>query len=1132
MTRNLLNYSTRFLMITILCFLSIGLAFAQAGTGGITGLVSDSTGAVIPSAPVKAVNTETGAELNTTASEDGFYKFTLLKPGKYAVSVKSGSFAEQKLEVEVQVGRTTDANFTLGASGVSATVEVTAEGVQTTSSNFDAVQSEQAIQNLPINGRRFQDFVTLTPSAQIDPSRGQISLSGQRGINGNVNVDGVDFNQPFFGGIRGGERSNQSFSLPQESIREFQVVAAGYNAEFGRSTGGIVNAVTKSGTNNLRGSAFYLLRPQKLARANSFANALADQRLNALGLEATLAPTQQQFGGSIGGPIVKDKLFYFGSYEQQRFRAPRQVLFANLIGVTPSTSQTDVFNFYRGQEVQYKQTNDAYAGVGKIDWNLTDSNRLSVRYNWSKNNALNGVATGETALDPTTNNSLSTNGTEKDQNNIVVGQFVSNLAPSVINEARFQFAKEKRPRISNANIANINTAIGVYGTRNFLPTTEVDKRTQVADSLTFITGNHTFKFGGEFSNIYANQAFGFNQFGVYTFAGLTSVSNSTVGGVANSDIGTPGLLQAIATQRYSYVASSTATVATLPYLGRFDTTTARYNQQVGNLQAAYTVKELSFFAQDAWRVSPNLTINYGLRWEKQYNPTAEANNSTVLNLIKNTAFPLLGGKGIDPANISDSPNQWGPRLGFAWDPKADGKTVIRGFAGEYYARTPLIGLAAPFNNFRDPAGDLSVTIGSTAAPTATTASNFDFAGFFAANPNYAAVTGLTAAQCATAGAASASTTLYNTCAPNTVYRQFAILGINLNSSSLSGLPTLTPAQLQLVGDKIRASTANAPASLGIYQNANFVGIVPNYRNPQSFQFGFGFEHEWFKDIVVGIDYSQVNTSHLQRNTDINLPSPTGVDATSGRVLVNRALRPLTNIGTIQLRDSSARSQYRGLTFRGNVNKKWGRINAFYTLSKSLSDDDNERDAGGVLYDNPYDLRTEYYLSRLDRRHQFVANPLFFLPHGFEVSSAIRIRAGSPINSAVGSDLNGDGNTNERPILVPGVELKRNYFYNKPLTDIDLRVQKGFSFAENRRIVFSAEFFNILNLSNTQFAGSATTNYCNNTLASCGLSGITNINFLNLIQQTTTATNFGKLNLAGTNPGSQVFQMQLGARFQF
>ena len=215
-----------------------------------------------------------------------------------------------------------------------------------------------------------------------------------------------------------------------------------------------------------------------------------------------------------------------------------------------------------------------------------------------------------------------------------------------------------------------------------------------------------------------------------------------------------------------------------------------------------------------------------------------------------------------------------------------------------------------------------------------------------------------------------------------------------------------------------------------------------------------------------------------------------------------------------------------------MNKKWGRVNAFYTLSRSTSDDDNERDAGGVLYDNPYDLTSEYYNSRLDRRHQFVANPLLYLPLGIELSSAIRVRSGSPINALVGTDLNGDGLSNERPFIVPGTELQRNYYTNRALVDIDARVQKGIRFGENRRLVLSAEFFNVLNRSNTQFAGSATTNLCSTSNPVCGLGGITNINFLNLIQQTTTATNFGRLNLAGVNPGSQVFQMQLGARFQF
>lgn len=1077
----------KLLAVTVFAVLSFaGQAFAQsqASTGQITGTVSDPNGAVIPSATVTLTSKATNQTQTATTGSDGVYKFVLLQPGVYEIKSTASGFGEAKLEVTVAVGRTIDANIKMAAGGVSAVVEVSADAIQTTTSNFDAVQSSQSIENLPINGRRFQDFVTLTPTAQVDPSRGQISLSGQRGINSNINVDGVDYNQPFFGGIRGGERSNSAFTLPQEAIQEFQVVSAGYSAEFGRSSGGIVNAVTKSGTNEVHGSAFYLIRPRQLARANDFAKALADQRLNALGLQATLAPTQHQFGGSVGGPIIKDKLFYFASYEQQRFRAPRQVLYQNLIGVAAVTpSQQEAFDFYRSNEVQFQQTNDAYAALGKIDWNINNSNRFNIRYNFATNKALNAVSTGETALDPTTLNSLSTNGTENDKNHIVVAQLISTLSSNWINEFRGQWAYEERPRIPNELVADINTSIGTYGTRNFLPTTQFDKRIQFADSLTYLKGAHTFKFGGEYSRIRAEQTFGFNQTGVYTFSGLSS---------------TTAILDALGVTR------------TATFRGRFDTTTARYNRQVGNLAAGFGVQELAAFAQDSWRVNNKLTVNLGLRFEKQFNPTAEANNNPVLTLIRNTSFPMLGGKGIDPANIPDSQNEWGPRVGFAYDPWADGRTVIRAFAGRYFARTPLIVLAAPFNNFRDPAGDLSVTLGSPAF----SATGFNQASFDAANPQYVAIMGGTGFT------------------PNTVYRQFAILGIDLNTSSLSSLPIISATQMAAIQSAILAATTSPPANLGIFQGANFIGIAPNFKNPESFQFGFGVEHQLTSKLTFGIDYSQVNTIHLQRNRDINLPAPTGVDPVTGRVLVNRNNRPIRSIGSLQMRDSSARSLYRALTIRANYKQKWMRVNMYYTLSRSLSDDDNERDSGGVLYSNPYDLRGEYYNSRLDRRHQFVANPIFFLPWDFEVSSAIRLRSGSPIDSRVGSDLNGDGNSTERPMIVPGVELKRNYYTNRPIYDVDMRVQKSFKFGETRRLALSAEFFNVFNLSNVQFGGSATTNFCSNTAANCGLSGPTNINFLNTIQQNPSASNYGKLNLSGLNPGSQVFQMQLGARLYF
>jgi outer membrane receptor for ferrienterochelin and colicin len=1110
--------------------------FAQSGgTGSITGVVTDSTGAIVRGATVSLTSKATNDTKTVTTGDDGLYNFTLLQPGKYTVKTSAASFGDSTAEVEVQVGRVTDNNVSLTVGGVSAVVQVTAEGIQTTTNNFDAVQNEAAIQNLPINGRRFQDFVTLTPSAQVDPSRGQISLSGQRGINGNINVDGVDYNQPFFGGIRGGERSNSAFTLPQESIKEFQVVAAGYSAEYGRSSGGIVNVATRSGGNKFSGSLFYLYRPEDLALGNDFTQALAEQKLNALGIPATLAPTQKQFGGSLGGPIVKNRFFFFGSYEQQQFSAPRAVAYTNLVNFTPNAAQQEPFNFFKGTETAFTQTNNAKAGLIKFDWNINNSNRFNIRYNESRNTALNGVSTGETQLDPTTIRSVGTNGTEGDKNRILVGQLVSNFTSNVINEARFQFAKEERPRSANIRQVSVTTSFGEAGTRTFLPTVQDDKRYQFMDSLTYIAGAHTIKFGGEYSKIKVAQAFGFNQFGNYTFSGLTASSD-----ILNALSATPG--------------------TTTDKLGRFDVSQGRFNQQIGNLQAAFDISELAFYGQDQWRATQKLTINFGLRYEKQYNPSAEANNSPVINAIKATSFPLLGNRSVDPTQIPDSPNQWGPRLGFAYDVFGDGKTVIRAYTGIYYARTPAIVLAAPFNNFRNPAGDLSVQLGPGAftgtTPTQTAASNFNFANFFTANPSYATVTGLTAAQCANAGNAfnnGGSLALFNRCAPNTVFRQFAILGLNLNSFTLATLPSLSNTQLQSIADRITAATPLTPSPLGFFQGANFIGISPNFQNPESYQFGVGLEREMWRNVIMGVDFSQVKTVHLQRNVDINIPAVQGFDAATLRPLVSRntaSLRPIPTIGTIQLRDSTANALYRAVTARVRYLPKWGQINAFYTWSKSESDDDNERDSGGVLYDDPYSRRGEYYLSRLDRTHQFVASPVIYLKYGIEVSSSIRLRSGSPLSAIVGSDLNADGNSVERPYFTPGVEIPRNYYRNRSLYDVDLRAQKAFRFGESKKLTLSAEFFNILKRSNIQIAqanSNTSVQYCRSTvellgqgaapaLSRCGLDGITSVNFLRTRDQRqivggVTNPNFGKI-LITNNPGSQVFQMQLGARFNF
>ncbi|HXG65486.1 MAG TPA: carboxypeptidase regulatory-like domain-containing protein [Blastocatellia bacterium] len=1064
-------------LLLALCLLSGALPAmgqSQASSGQIAGSVTDSLGAAIGGATVKVTNTQTGLERTVTTSEDGLYRAVLLPPGVYSVTAEASGFASATVDaVEVVVGRTTDINLTLGASGVQEVVNVTAGAVQvqTTRPEADAVLNEKAIENLPINGRRFQDFVTLTPGAQVDPRRGQISLSGQLGIHSNVNIDGVDYNQPFFGGIRGGERSNNAFTVPQESIKEFQVVASGYTAEFGRSTGGIVNAVTKSGTNDLHGSAFFLARPKGLSKDNLFIDAIELQLSNqtaptGAGLkDVDAAPTQYQFGGSIGGPIKKDKIFFFGSYEQQRLRQDREVFFDLLSGFTPTAATQEAFDFYTSLQETYEQTNDAVALLGRIDYEVSQNHRFNIRYSFSDNEAKNATSNG-VPLFPTITNALSNNGTEKDRIHAVVGQMASFFGANIVNELRGQYSHERRPRPANALSPTVESAIGNFGTVSFLGQNEqFDWRFQIADSVTWTKGNHTVKFGGEYNHIFADQTFGFNQFGRFQISGSSPATILDILGVGGSTA------------------------------NRFDSTAVTYLRQIGNLRLEFDTDETAFFAQDSWRIRPNLTLNYGLRWEAQYNPEPELGNDALINLVR--GFPFPSGHRVDPTRIPDDDDNFGPRVGFAWDPFSDTKTVIRGYGGIYYSRTPGLLLAAPLNNFRGIPGDLSVQLPLAAAP---------------GNPNASA---------------------------NTVYKQLLLIGIDLNDFSLGNLPVITPEQIQQLAAMLGAAD---PLTAGVQP----ILMANDYENPQSTQAGIGIERELGRGLTVGADFTYINTSHLQQNRDLNIPKPLirptdpaqrpfyGLRSPSSSPF--RQVRPIPTLGSVQVRESTGRSLYRALTLRTKFQRSWGQFNAFYVLSKALSTTDNEREAGGVQYEDAFNTGPEYGPSNLDRRHQFTLNPVFNLPYGFDVSSAVRLRSGRPIDASFGSDANEDRGGPDRPYLGPGVPFTRNSFRNRALYDIDLRVQKRFQLGETSRFIFSWEIFNVLNLENIELDGSAVTRFCNNAPnssaapADCGFFAPTNPNFLQLRDRNPTSTRFGQLLL--NNRAGNPFQMQIGARFQF
>jgi hypothetical protein len=1018
---------------------------SQATTGEIRGTVSDSTGAVLPGATVVLADTSRGISRTVVTNPDGTFVAPLLPPGTYELTATLAGFQPTRHKgIQVTVGSQVSVKTTMNVSAL--TDEITVEGgasaVETTASVRTSTLDENAISSLPINGRRFQDFVTLTPTVQVDPQRGQLSLAGQRGINANVSIDGADHNQPFFGGIRGGERSNNAFTVPQEAIQEFQVVASGYTAEFGRSSGGIVNAVTKSGSNSIRGSAFYMNRNRDWADDNAFGQAAA--------------PTQQQFGGSVGGPLKKDKAYFFVAYEQQTFENTREVLFSSLSGLSSTANTQEAFNYYKSLETPFDATNDAWTILGRIDYQMGQKHRFSLRYTHSDNEALNSNATGN-ALDPNTISALSNNGTEKDNTNVFVGQLTSVLRPNLLLEARAQYAREQRPRLANFEGANVTNGIGRYGTVNFLPTTQKDWTAGANLNVSWIRDKHTFKFGMDYRHTYADQTFGFNQFGVFNISGTTAavLEVMSVGG---------------------------------PTANRFDSTTVTYDRQMGNLLADFASDQVAFFAQDSWKVTPALTLNYGLRWEGAFNPTPEANNEFLLSRVRNFVSPVEGRR-IDPTQIPDQTNQWGPRVGFAWDPNKDGRTVIRGYTGLYYAGTPALVYAGPMNNYRTPAGDLSLRL-----PFSVPAGNTN----------------------------------------NTVYRQLRLIGIDLNTFALGQLPVLTQEQMLAIASAL-GLTPNPAVGSGP------ISVDPDFKNPRAFQVGFGGQREIVSGVTLGLEGVYVKTENLERNRELNIAPPV-VRATdpAQRPFFNRPAtpRPISDLGAVQVRESTAESKYQALTFSGRVQKKWGNINLYYVLSKSESDDDNERDAGGPNYQNAFDMADEWGLARLDRTHQFNGYMLYILPAGFDVTTGFRFLSGRPITAAMGTDANADGQNStsnnfalDRPYSAPGVSFPRNSFRNTAFKEVNLRVQWKWNIRGSQSLILSAEAFNVFNWDNIELAGTTVQNYCAAPVpADCGFGAPTNPNFLQLVDQNPASSRRGQL-LLSNNPGSPR-QLQLGIRFQF
>ena len=684
------------ILLTLLIVPTI-LAQSQITTGQIQGEVRDPNGAVVPNVSIEVKNSDTGLTKTVTTNEAGRYVILALPPGNYSVTANVQGFAEAKLpSAQLTVGQFLTVDFDLKPSAVGGTVTVeTTQTVDTVKTQVSTTLNETAVSTTPILGRKFEDLLTLTPGVSITqgPDGDEINFSGQRGIFNNVSLDGGDYNNGFFGEQLGGQRAAIDITL--EAVKEFQVVATGASAEFGRTAGGVINVITKSGTNEVHGSAFYFQRFEGLTANTSDGKPLKDFH-------------REQYGATIGGPFKQNKAFYFFAFEGIRENLERANL-SEPVGATPCPITTPtilanealingnddcqrlaLINFFRttrnqeeGLPVLHKINNHAI--FAKVDFNLNNANQLAVSYNfdYSKN-------TNQTFDVSTYGNSA--NGIEGPSKiNVIRMNLFTTVSPTKLNEAHFSYSRELRPRSAVDSNVPADTAMGFattfrFGFPFFLEpgVDELLWRTHAKDNFSIVTGNHTLKFGGEWLHTLNDQVFRGFFTGRYIFDSVTGflryASPAAPGGFGPNTVGCAN--GTFVTAPSTCPGGATTGGPLLLYLqGAGLTGPATDAAGASNIKN----EDIALFAQDSWKIRPNFTLNYGLRWEAQIfpEPIVPPNQTAYGIFLGDPRFPSDG-------TLPSQKKQFQPRLGFAWDISKVGKSVLRASSGIYYARQNML----------------------------------------------------------------------------------------------------------------------------------------------------------------------------------------------------------------------------------------------------------------------------------------------------------------------------------------------------------------------------------------------------------------------------------------------------------
>lgn len=1105
-----------------LLLLASCLAFAQSGVASadLTGVVTDPQGGVVPGATVTLRNVDTNIERTVTTNAEGRYILSGVPPANYELTIVAQGFKKlQSTGLQLTVGQAAELDLSLevaiGGSDTEVTIVAGTELIETTRTSVATTIDRNEIENLPINGRSFLNF-TLTSSTIVrdnSPSIGPaptagLNAGGQRARSNNVSIDGADNNDNSVNGVRG--------AVSQEAVQEFQLITNSYAPEFGRASGAVVNIITKSGSNDFHGNVFGFLRHRSFQARNAFA--ITDDP----------AYTRAQYGATFGGPIKKDRTFFFMAFEQSRrqetafsviARDPAifgltadQLAFAGNPNVFDAFGLTDAFlatlglnqsalapltapltllrgNAETGLTGAFGLTsfiaangygpNGAFFPSGapiprtyvplagydpatgfplngefpisdkttlfsiRFDHQFNTHNNFTARYNYVPNlsrgnqsNAQNQVY-GQNALSRTARNDST------DQ--AIVASNISTFGDgSFINEARFQFANRRvdflpecgdNPdcREFNASQVAVNiNGVGYFGREPFAPVLRTEKRIQFSDNLSWLKGSHSFKFGGDYNHIPVDAIFQLNFGGVYNFGELpgsvffqpgTSASNALTlitTGLAAALIGNgvpPDQAQTIARSvGFQLVASVPGLTPVQAYgLG----VPQNLIQGFGDDTSKFANNQIGFFAQDSWRIRPNFTFNYGIRYDVETPPefppqtdVCPTCGAAELALNVQQGFP------------SDK-NNFQPRVAIAWDPWSDGKTVIRAAYGLFYDH-PL--LVAAFNsNIADgaQAPQLVLDPGTAARvfqgipiPGLPSGSQlldqqrFDpavYPGAFSPllpftlpidrdfEYGYSQQANLTVEREIVEDFSATASYLF-------------VRGLHLNRPRDRNTPDVD----LLLRNRDRAVALGLvppgtnPATVAIF--APTQGVVPaalfNFFRPSGPNYGYAE--------TIGIPAAQLAAIA----SSLGLPVGPGVYVPFGPVIAQ---------------DSTGKSEYHALTL--GLNKRFShgyQFSASYTWSHAIDDSTDLQTLLAPQDNNRVDL--ERGNSYFDQRHRFVFSGVFASPYSwkdegvwkkiladFTLSPIIELSSGRPFNvhSAVDTNFDFSSQTDRPNVVVPG-----------------------------------------------------------------------------------------------------------------